>query len=125
MSDFITKLKKLTRSALNKTTEHDVKLIFDSTYVSDWKLEMEDRAKDGYNHFCVWKFHASEYVFFMDDDQYDIGKNDPEAVINRSYTAGQFFNSKAFKEWILDLFPDCKLYYDSVDYENYSIRLSW
>ena len=124
MSDFILKLKKITRSALNKTTEDEVKLVFES-YVDDWLAEMKERATKGYNHFCIWKFNSEESVFFLDDDSYDIGKEEPEGVVTQTYTSGQFFNSKAFKDWILDLFTDCKLHCDSVDCENYSLRLSW
>lgn len=124
MSDFILKLKKKTRSAINKATRDDVELIFES-YVQDWRDEMEERALDGFNHFYVWKFNVSDLVYFLEHESYDIGKIEPEEKVDRSYTSGQFFNSKAFKEWILDLFPDCKLHYDSPDCENYSIRLSW
>ena len=123
MSDFILKLKKNTRAAISKTTRDDVELIFES-YIQDWRDEMEERASDGFNHFYIWKFNVGEFVYVLEDG-YDIGKSSPEEEVNRSYTCGQFFNSKAFKEWILDLFPDCKLHYDSPDCENYSIRLSW
>ena len=131
MSDITLKLKKLTRSALSKTTEDDVKLIFESC-IDDWRVAMKERAMDGYNHFCIWKFNADEKVFILDNDNYDISKDDPEDKqlepenrVIRTYSVGQFFNSKAFKEWILDSFPDYKLHYDSVDCENYCIRLSW
>ena len=117
MSDFIVKLKKLTRSALNKTTHDDVKVIFDSFSISDWKSEMEDLAKSGHNHICIWKFRTSEYVVFTDNDSYDISEY-PMEEESRSYTASQFFNSKAFKEVILDEIPECKLHYDSIDCEN-------
>jgi hypothetical protein len=127
MSEFITKLKKLTKSAINKTSEDDVETIFGS-HIEGWRDDMEDRAKNGYNHYCIWKFNVDEDVFFLKDDRYDISKDrddQPIGEVIRFCTSGQFFNSKAFKEWILDSFPDCKLHYDSVDCENYYIRLSW
>lgn len=123
MSNFILKLKKNTRSVLNKVDEEDIKLFFES-YIEDWKDEMEERSRDGYNHFYIWKFSKSENVL-ISNEKYDITTDDREYEDCRKYTTGQFFNSRAFKKWILDLFPDCKLHYDSMDGENYSIRLSW
>ena len=123
MTDFIKLLKKQTRHATNKIKEEDINMIFHS-YIEDWREEMNERSKDGYNHFYIWEFDINHNVYILENDTYDIDSRVPENI-KHQYSCGQFFNSVAFKSWIDDLFPDCKLYYDSKNGKEYAIRLCW
>jgi hypothetical protein len=129
--DFIKTIRKNTKNnSTHVVSREDIELVMKDN-VDDWKDMMTMRSLEGYDHVYIWEFDEREIVYILDRNDktsFDIDKPrdfSSETKVLRSYPVGVFFNSCDFKDWILELFPNCTVSLEYKGKRGYFVRLAW